>query len=869
MTLNRIPTTAICYFSGWVVSAMLAILSSGSFAAEGLGVTRSPIKHLIIIVGENRGFDHVFATYKPPSGQSVWNLLSKGIVNEDGSPGPHFDISKQLIATSSAKNGFELSPAISGTFDYLPQPSTTPIGFPLGMCWISQLQGSTAFCRNSGLDPSQEWLLSSLGTLQSFYSPDYSFLPAPDCRYPKNLPNGSYSMLGSSEIDGDCKKSNPNINSIINQLFKVNLPFPFPFPLVSYTSNTGDPVHRFYQMWQQSDCSIKYISADNPSGCKNDLYTWVGVTVGWGSWRPILDNYQETFQGGISMGFYNMAKNEWPYFRFLAQNYAISDNYHQPIMGGTGPNSQFMATGDVYYFTEKNSPSVPAKPIDELIENPNPTEFLGGIVDFYQNDYWNIYDPDPKVADFGNTGVTFTNCWDLSQPGVGAIMTYLRDLENANTNFTMFNKGNCKPNTYYQVNNSYPYYNTKGGEISDTQRKEFPSGKKYTVGPQTIPNIGDVLSQRGISWRYYGQSFDLAAGDPPLNKLYCAICNPFQFATSIMTTDLKNNLVDFSRFNNDISNGNLPAVSFVKPDLLVDGHPGSSTPPLFEAFVSNIVNAVKTNATLWSETAILITFDEAGGYYDSGYIQPIDFFGDGPRTPLIVVSPYAKGDYVDHTYNDHASILKFVEWNWSLGPLSNRSRDNLPNPVTSPTAPYFPINSPAIGDLRTLFNFTNNPAECLLNWAERKYPNEFVPAGSTTFFSSSNTYRYYATSKASLTISLVDNHVYYRNADGVLQDEGPLANWLSKAGCGTPVVPPMECLFNWAEQNYPNNFSPAGASTNTWNQYTYRYDAGTNTYLGASSLDNHVYYMGPDGEMQDEGDMYKWIALAGCQSPLR
>ena len=52
-------------------------------------------------------------------------------------------------------------------------------------------------------------------------------------------------------------------------------------------------------------------------------------------------------------------------------------------------------------------------------------------------------------------------------------------------------------------------------------------------------------------------------------------------------------------------------------------------------------------------------------------------------------------------------------------------------------------------------------------------------------------------------------------------------------------------------------------------QYTYRYYAGTNTYLGASSLDNHVYYMGPDGEMQDEGDMYKWIALAGCQSPLR
>ena len=64
---------------------------------------------------------------------------------------------------------------------------------------------------------------------------------------------------------------------------------------------------------------------------------------------------------------------------------------------------------------------------------------------------------------------------------------------------------------------------------------------------------------------------------------------------------------------------------------------------------------------MWQTTAILITFDESGGYYDSGYIQPIDFFGDGPRTVLIAVSPFAKTGFVDHTYTDHASILKFIE----------------------------------------------------------------------------------------------------------------------------------------------------------------------------------------------------------------
>lgn len=72
---------------------------------------------------------------------------------------------------------------------------------------------------------------------------------------------------------------------------------------------------------------------------------------------------------------------------------------------------------------------------------------------------------------------------------------------------------------------------------------------------------------------------------------------------------------------------------------------------------------------------------------------------------LIVVSPYAKTAYIDHTYNDHASLVKFIEKNWGLQPLSSTSRDNLPNPTSDPSAPYFPTNSPAIGDLMTMFKF--------------------------------------------------------------------------------------------------------------------------------------------------------------------
>ena len=390
------------------------------------------------------------------------------------------------------------------------------------------------------------------------------------------------------------------------------------------------------------------------------------------------------------MGFYNMATGDWPYFQLLSQKYAISDNYHQPIMGGTGPNSQFLMTGDVFYYTDSDGNA--ATPSDDLIENPDPQP---GSNNFYTH-------ASPGPVDSGNTSTGgLVNCSDPTQPGVAAIRNYLKTLP-----YRPFKNGNCAPGHFYQVDNEYPYYDHLGNVIQ--QSDEFPAGPAFAIGPQTIPTIGDSLSAANISWKYYGEGFDNAASQPIANELYCAICNGFQYSRSIMTGPLKSNLQDLPSFFTDVSAGTLPAVSFVKPDILLDSHPGTSTPPLFEAFVKNIIEAVQQNDPLWQNTAILITFDESGGYYDSGYIQPIDFFGDGPRTVLIAVSPFAKTGFVDHTYADHASILKFIESNWGLRPLSARSRDNLPNPRTFPWEPYFPRNSPAIGDLMTMFRFPGN-----------------------------------------------------------------------------------------------------------------------------------------------------------------
>jgi phospholipase C len=192
-----------------------------------------------------------------------------------------------------------------------------------------------------------------------------------------------------------------------------------------------------------------------------------------------------------------------------------------------------------------------------------------------------------------------------------------------------------------------------------------------------------------------------------VGQAYCGLCNFAAYASSIMGDPKQraDHIKDTTDFFAAVSGGTLPAVSFVKPDGLLDGIPAASKLDLFEAALQMILDTLEANPDLKAKTALFITFDEGGGYYDSGFIQPLDFFGDGPRIPLVVVSPYSTGGHVVHSYSDHVSILKFIERNWHLKPLTSRSRDNLPNPRAHNDNPYVPVNAPAISDLFDMFDF--------------------------------------------------------------------------------------------------------------------------------------------------------------------
>jgi acid phosphatase len=580
----------------------------GHHRASGLhryGNTTTPIKHVIVIIGENHTFDNVFATYRPRAGQTAKNLLSEGIVTGSGAPGPRVSKAIQRTATDTTK--YQVDPQDTGAYKTLPQPNTTTV---------------SPACDGQSMN-------------------------TPDARFPANLPNAPYQIT----------KYVPYFDSHGQYASKGTCQF-----IGAYV---GDPLHRFYQMYQQV--------SDN----KNDLWTWVHGTAGDSNGDPPPSPFtdQSTNQGAVDMGFYNMERGDVPVLNYLARHYSMSDNYHQGVMGGTGANHIMLGTGDAAFYQDANGN--PATPPQGEIENPNPQP---GTNNFYTQD------------GYGKAGTTnggsYSNCSDHTAPGVSGVFAYLDSLP-----YRLFRGGACAPNHYYLLNNYNPGYNVDGSLTTGT----------FTVPPQhSLPTIGDALSARHISWGYFGEGYNNGKPGPE----YCGICDPMQYSSSIMTNPAKRANIQHGvgDFDADVSSGRLPAVSFLKPGM-DDGHAGYSTMAAFEGFAAHAIAEVQNNPKLWKNTAIFLTFDEGGGYYDSGYVQPVSFFGDGTRVPMIVISPYAKPGYISHTYTDHASLLKFIERNWRLSTLSQRSLDNLPNPTSRKANPYVPTNRPAVGDLFDYFDF--------------------------------------------------------------------------------------------------------------------------------------------------------------------
>ncbi len=239
-------------------------------------------------------------------------------------------------------------------------------------------------------------------------------------------------------------------------------------------------------------------------------------------------------------------------------------------------------------------------------------------------------------------------------------------------------------------------------------------------------NVGDLLNKEGITWGWFQGGFkpsSLVNGVAVCATTHKNIAGatvtdyiphhePFQYFTStanphhlppsspnkIGQTDQANHQYDLSDFDTALANGNLPAVSFVKAAAYQDGHAGYSDPLDEQTFLVDTLNALQ-KSPLWHNTAVVILYDDSDGWYDH-VLGPIvnqsataydtltgsscgtpkagaylGRCGYGPRQPLLVISPFAKENFVDHGVTDQSSILRLIEDNWGLGRIGDQSTD--------------------------------------------------------------------------------------------------------------------------------------------------------------------------------------------------
>src|SRR5471030_123085 len=365
--------------------------------------TVTPIEHVIVVIAENRSFDHVFAAYQPRRGQSVSNPLSKGIVNADGSQGVNFAHGAQFMVQPQPQY-------------YIGAPSKTPYVF---------------------LPPPNT---AGTPTAPQDFAPPFKSLAV--AAVEKDIETADLVLLttGASGLP-----TNSVDTRVINATALPNGPFQLTGPTMPYDAYTGDTIHRFYQMWQQSDCNIANATLDNPAGCLHDLYSFVNTTF-------------NTSDNGVGnpMAFFNVDTGDAPFLKKLADEFASSDNFHQSVMGGTAANHVMLGTGDAVFFSDGNGNAI-TPPANIVVANPNPRP---GTNNRYVSD--------------GN----WSDCSDSSHPGVGPITSYLASLPYAP-------KANCEAGHFYMLNNVNPAF--------------LPNGQLRTAGtfvpPSSVRTIGDARSE--------------------------------------------------------------------------------------------------------------------------------------------------------------------------------------------------------------------------------------------------------------------------------------------------------------------------------------------------------------------------------------
>jgi phospholipase C len=218
----------------------------------------------------------------------------------------------------------------------------------------------------------------------------------------------------------------------------------------------------------------------------------------------------------------------------------------------------------------------------------------------------------------------------------------------------------------YAVNTIQSSYQPHDAKITDAAK---------LLPPQDDATIGDRLSDKGISWAWYSGGWDDALAGKP-SKLFQFHHQPFAYFKTYGdgTPGRAQHLKDFKDLDAAITAGDLPQVVFYKPIGDLNQHPGYAQVMAGDAHVAELLERIE-KSPLWKDSAIIITSDENGGLWDHVAPPKVDRWGPGSRIPTLIVSPFARQGYVDHTVYDTTSILKLIENRFGLEPLGDRDRN--------------------------------------------------------------------------------------------------------------------------------------------------------------------------------------------------
>ena len=345
--------------------------------------------------------------------------------------------------------------------------------------------------------------------------------------------------------------------------------------------------------------------------------------------------------GALSMGYYDGSGMKlWK----LAQQYTLADNFFMGAFGGSFLNHQYLVCACAPTYPNADAADSPAKDSITQIE----LDAQGRFKRFVPAD---------------------------SMPA-----SVLAGAPRHRKDSTLTPKD--ASGTFYAVNTMQPPYQPSYGPLAAAGDTRYADATlRGTLPPQTQPTIGDALDAKGIGWAWYAGGWNaVTAGTPEARKqLYGGQINfqphhqPFNyfaaFDPATRAAARNAHLRDFdSRFYADAAAGQLPAVTFYKPQGALNQHPGYANLSDGDAHIAEVVARLQQSPQ-WKNMLIVITYDENGGFYDHAAVPAGDRWGPGTRVPAIIISPFARKGFVDKTPYDTGSILRFITRRWALAPL--------------------------------------------------------------------------------------------------------------------------------------------------------------------------------------------------------